>query len=293
MTNLLKGVFFLLIASLNVSAQSGESLLIGPGDVLHIQVFDTPELEQHARVTDSGILPLLLCGELHVSGLGPAQVALLIEGALRDQHFLQNPKVAVTVDQYATQRVSILGEVRSPGAYAIDTPKSIVDVLALAGGLTEGADRNLVIQRHGNVENTFYYFPNRPGSLRTDAITINPGDAIIVPRSGVVYVLGDVGRAGGYTMTNNYGEITVLEVIARAGGTNHSAVPSHAILISKTSSGYTKTPLPLSAMQKGKAADVQLHADDIVYVPFSYIRNVAIDLGGLVSATAGATIYHF
>lgn len=77
-------------------------------------------------------------------------------------------------------------------------------------------------------------------------------------------MLGDVARPGGYTMTNNEAQITVLQLVARAGGTNYSAVPSHAKLIHQNEKTYMKEPLPLSAMQKGKRADVPLQADDII-----------------------------
>ena len=122
---------FLLIAGW-AGAQQPESLLIGPGDLLHVQVFDTPELEQKdARVTDAGELPLILGGNVKVAPLTPAEAARAIEKALLDGHFLLRPRVTVTVEEYATQKVSVLGEVKTPGAYAISTPRSVLDVLSL------------------------------------------------------------------------------------------------------------------------------------------------------------------
>ena len=97
-----------------------------------MQVFDTPELEQKsARVTDAGELPLLLGGNVKVDHLTPAEAARSIEKALVDGHFLLRPQVTVTVEEYATQKVSVLGEVKTPGAYAISTPRSVLDVLTL------------------------------------------------------------------------------------------------------------------------------------------------------------------
>ena len=91
---------------------TAESLLIGPGDQLHIQVFETPELEQHPRVTDAGDAPLMLLGNVRVIGLTPAQAAAMIQHDLIAGHFMSHPQVTVTVDQYATQNVSVLGEMR-------------------------------------------------------------------------------------------------------------------------------------------------------------------------------------
>jgi nucleoside-diphosphate-sugar epimerase/protein involved in polysaccharide export with SLBB domain len=206
--------------------------------MLHVQVFDTPELEQHARVTDSGDLPLMMGGNVHVKGMTPAQVARVVEETLQTQQLMRNPKVAITIEEFSTQKVSVFGEVKVPGAYPINTPRSVLDVLTLAGGLTELADRKVLIERCGTKEKVPYFVSNDSHAALDTAAQINPGDSLLVPKAGIVYVLGDVARPGGYTMTNNEAELTVLELVARAGGTNHSAVPSHAKLIHKNGNAY-------------------------------------------------------
>ena len=282
-----------LLFAAGAAAQQPESLLIGPGDLLHVQVFDTPELGQDARVTDAGELPLLLGGNVKVSSLTPAEAARAIEKTLLNGHILLHPRVAVTVAEYATQKVSVLGEVKAPGAYSISTPRSVLDVLTMAGGLTDAADRKILIQRKGTAEKVPYFVSNRAGVALDTAVRVNPGDTLYVAKAGIVYILGDVGRPGGYAMTNNEAQLTVLELTARAGGTNHSAVPSHARLIHRTAQGYQEVPLSLSDMQKGKKPDVALSADDIVYVPFSYMRSLAMSSSGIVSAATSAAIYQF
>ena len=282
-----------LLFAVGAAAQQPESLLIGPGDLLHVQVFDTPELGQDARVTDAGELPLLLGGNVKVSSLTPAEAARAIEKTLLNGHILLHPRVAVTVAEYATQKVSVLGEVKAPGAYSISTPRSVLDVLTMAGGLTDAADRKILIQRKGTAEKVPYFVSNRAGVALDTAVRVNPGDTLYVAKAGIVYILGDVGRPGGYAMTNNEAQLTVLELTARAGGTNHSAVPSHARLIHRTAQGYQEEPLSLSDMQKGKKPDVALSADDIVYVPFSYMRSLAMNSSGIVSAATSAAIYQF
>jgi polysaccharide export outer membrane protein len=261
--------------------------------MVHVQVLDTPDLEEHSRVTDAGELPLILGGKVKVAGLTPEQAARAIEKVLLDGNYLLHPQVLVTVEGYVTQNVSVLGEVKAPGPHAIDTPRSVLEVLTLAGGLTDIADRKIMIERHGTDEKVPYFFSNQPGVALDTSVKVYPGDTIIVPKAGIVYALGDVGRPGGYTMTNNEAAISVLELVARAGGTNHSAVPSHAKLIRKTDSGYLEMPLPLSAMQKGKRADLPLLAGDIVYVPFSYLRNFGLQSAGLAAAAASAAVYRF
>jgi polysaccharide export outer membrane protein len=293
MRNAAKWLFILFLTPSGLPAQAPESLLIGPGDMLHVQVFDTAELEQHARVTDAGELPLLLGESVKVSALTPAEAARAIEKVLLDGHYILRPKVLVAVEEYATQKVSVLGEVKIPGAYAIDTPRSVLDVLTLAGGLTELADRKILIERRNSQEKISYFVSNKPDAAFDTAIQIHPGDTLFIPKAGIVFALGDVGRPGGYTMTNNEGKISVLELLARAGGTNHSAVPSHARLIRNEGENVIEIPLPLSAMQKGNRIDMPLHPGDIVYVPFSYMRNIAENAGGIAASAAGAMIYQF
>jgi polysaccharide export outer membrane protein len=288
-----KWIFVCLLLAATAATQSTESLLIGPGDLLHVRVFDTPELEQHARVTDAGELPLILGANVKVVGLTPAEAARAVEKRLLDGHFLLNPRVLVSVDQYATQNVSVLGEVKSPGAYPIGAPRSVLDVLTLAGGLTDLADRKVMIERHGTSERVPYFVSNQPGVAMDTSVRVDPGDTILVPKAGIVYVLGDVSRPGGYTMTNNEAQLSVLELVARAGGTNRSAVPSHAKLIRKTNGTYTEMAIQLSAMQKGNHADMPLQADDIVYVPFSYLRNFAVQSAGVAASVGSAAVYRF
>jgi len=293
MRNVTKLMLLLLCLAKAAVGQAPESLLIGPGDLLHVQVFDNAELDQHARVTDAGELPLLLGGSVKVSGQTPSDAARAIEVVLLNAHYLLRPRVMVVVEEYATQKVSILGEVKNPGAYAIQTERSILDVLSLAGGLTDIADRRVLIKRRKSGQTIPYFVSNQSGAAFDSAVQVTPGDTLLIPRAGIVYVLGDVARPGGYTMTNNSGEISVLELVARAGGTNHTAVPAHSRLIHKTEHGYVQTELPLASMQKGKSADLTLQADDIVYVPFSYVRNFAAEGSGMISSASSAAIYRF
>jgi polysaccharide export outer membrane protein len=291
-----KSIFGLFVAAFvlaGVAQAQKESLLIGPGDMVHVVVFDTPELEQHARVSDSGDLTLVMGGAAHVADLTPADAARRVEETLQKGQILNHPRVAITVDEYATAKVSILGDVRSPGAYSINTPRSVIDVLSLAGGLIPTADRKVLIERRGNKERIPYYVSNNPGAALDTAVMVNPGDSIIVPKAGLVYVLGDVARPGGYTMTNNEAQLTVLQLIARAGGTNISAVPSKAKLIHKKDSSYVEEALPLSAMQKGNRADIALQADDVIWVPFSYLRHFATNANQIVGQLGAAAIYNF
>jgi len=268
-----------------------ESLLIGPGDELWVQVFDTPELDYSARVTDDGNLPLILGGSVKVASLTPSEAASVIENALVAAKIMYHPQVLVTVEQYATQSVTVSGQVEKPGAYEITTPRSIMDVLALAGGLTDLADRHVTIERAGTGTEESVFISNDATEEVKQSTLVNPGDRVLVPKAGVIYVLGDVARPGGYPMTNNDSTLTVLQAVALAGGTASSAVPSHSKLIRRAPDGYSRIPLQLSQMQSGKKPDLPMQASDIVYVPFSYLRNAALGLTNIAASATSAVIY--
>lgn len=284
-------IMLLVLSATAMYGSSNESLLIGAGDEVHIQVFDTPELEQHSRVTDRGTVDLILGGPVEIGGLTPDAAARAIEQVLVDKKFMNAPHVIVTVEQYATEKVSVLGQVKAPGSYPIATPRSIIDVLSMAGGLTDLADRRITIERHEGKNVIDYFLSNDPQAAFKDAVLIYPGDKVIIPRAKMIYVLGDVGRPGGYPWSTNDSQLTVLQAVSLAGGTPPTAKTSHARLIRRTADGYIEIPLPLADIQKGKRADMRLLGDDIIYVPFSYMKNAAIGLGGIIAAASSAAIY--
>jgi polysaccharide export outer membrane protein len=274
-------------------AQSGESLRIGPGDQIHVTVVDSPELDQHPRVTDAGEVPLIGVGAVKIAGLTPAEAATAVHDKLIAAHYLNHPEVTVTVEQYATQTVSVLGQVRASGAYPIGTARPVVDVLALAGGLNEVADRNIVIERRGDPDHPLHYNLANDGvvALQT-SVLVYPGDTVMVPKAGIVYVLGDVNRPGGFVMDNNSTELTLLQALARAGGVSRTAKQGHAKLLRKDATGYHETQLSLGEIQKGKQQDIALAPGDVLYVPFSYAKNIAVSgSSGIISSVSSAAVY--
>jgi polysaccharide export outer membrane protein len=284
-------ILLLSSATIHLPAQN-ESLLIERGDLLHLLVYDTPEMEQHARVTDSGTIPFSFLGTVRVSGLTPAQAAEQIEHRLVAAGVMLHPEVSVRVEAYATQNASVMGQVQKPGSYEIDTGRKVVEVLAMAGGLTDVADRHITIQRFGAAQQKVeYYYSNSALTALSEDPMVYPGDTVIVPRAAVVYVLGDVSKPGGYPISTNNSTMTVLQAIALAGYANHTAALGKSRLVRATSNGVVEIDLEVNAMEKGKKPDVALFADDVVYVPFSFMRNVGINGQGILASVASAAIY--
>jgi polysaccharide export outer membrane protein len=275
-------------------AHGQDTLLIAPGDLLHIHVADTPEMDEDARVTDQGMVPVVGIGDVKVAGLTPGAAARVVHDKLIDCHYLNHPQVSINVGEFATQLVSVIGEVKTSGAYPIATPRPILDVLALAGGLTPEADRHILIERHGDQQHPLgYYVSNDATQAIEQQVMVNPGDTIIVSRAGIVYILGDVNRPGGYVMSNNESQLTLLQGLALAGGVTRAAKQGHARLIrKKPGGGFADTELSVGDIQKGKQPDLALLPGDVLYLPFSFARNFATTGASAVAAsTAGAAIY--
>jgi polysaccharide export outer membrane protein len=280
-----------MILIVQPAAAQKESLLIGPGDLIQVDVLDTPEMEQQVRVTDEGNAPLAYVGNVKVGGMTPGAAAEAIQLLLVSKNVMKHPQVTVRVQEYSTQDVSVLGQVHTPGAYPLTTPQPVLRVLSLAGGVTDLADRQVTIKRHGSPKQLTYMLSNDPQKMLTDMVMVYPGDIVMVPNAPVIYIMGDVGRPGGYAMSSNASHLTLLQAIARAGSANKTSVPSKVRLIRDTGDGTKETRIHLDAMEKGKIPDIDLQANDIIFVPFSWMKNVAMSGSTIAASTAGAAIY--
>jgi polysaccharide export outer membrane protein len=282
------------ILATGVAAGQSESIRIGPGDVLHVQTFDTPELDQHPRVGDDGAAPLLFLGKVPLAGTTVQEAGNRIADLLMKKEIMRHPQVVVTIEQYATQEVSITGEVSRPGRYTITTPRRILEVLSMAGGLTGLANRRVVIEHHGTeTARSTYFVSNDSTKALDDQVMIQPGDTIFVARTGFVYVLGDVARPGGYPIATNSGSESLMQAVAMAGAANKTAVLSEVRLLRKNDSSYVESTVNLDKVQKGKATDITLVADDVVFVPFSYAKNFVLNGSGVAASVASALLYTF
>jgi polysaccharide export outer membrane protein len=276
------------------SSSTAESLLIGPGDLLHITVVRESELDQHIRVLDSGEIVLALVGNLSVQGLTPAQAAARIADKYRDGKFLLHPEVSVLVEEYATETVTIMGQVAHPGSFHIAAPRTLIDVLSLAGGLTEVADRHIVIERkakdNDQDERIRVFLSNRADAALNADVLVRPGDTVVVPKAGIVYVLGDVAHPGGYVMQND-SQLTVLQAIALAAGASKTASEKRVRLVRNVDGLTQSLDLPLRDMERGREPDVPLQANDILYVPFSLVKNISLGIANITAAASSALIY--
>jgi polysaccharide export outer membrane protein len=278
-------------AQVLAGVQAGE-LLAGPGDILHVSVYGEPELEQRIAVSGDGVARIYILGDVKVDGLTVNQIETKLESEYKAHAMLYQASVNVTIEQSATMQVSVFGEVHNPGTYDVNTSRPVTNVLAMAGGLNDSADRRILI-RHRDGSEVVAFVTNSPANPAYMSALVYPGDTVVVSKAGIIYVLGDVNRPGGYTMQRD-SALSALQAVAMAGGLLPNAAAPHARIVRKQASnpkGYVDIPLELRAMQKGAISDMPLQADDVIYVPFSYTRNFIIQSPVILASATSAIIY--
>ncbi len=294
-----------VVLPIYVAAQSGSNpekvtvqstphaLRISSGDLLDLSVFDTPELSGKLRVNEVGEITVPVAGAMRVSGMTSEEAAVAIEEKLRSTDVLKYPHVTVFIGEYATQGVTVIGEVKTPGIYPLLGSHGVLDFVSAAGGVTPVAGKAITVTHKSDPANPeVVQLDSKPGSV-TQYVDIRPGDTVNVSRSGIVYVLGDVGRPGGFLIENN-DRLTVIQAVALAQGTNRTASLNKARLIRKQSDNHGEVRVPLKPILAGKSPDPRVNDGDIIFVPTSGEKVFMYGVGSsVVPGVAGALIYHY
>lgn len=205
-------------------AQGTRPLLqLGPGDQVKMDVFGRAEMDTTTYVADDGTIRIPLAGAIPVGGLSPSDAEKRIEAALKKGQYLLDPHVTLTVVLARSQRVSVLGEVRAPGRYAIESNTTVLDLMAQAGGTTDKGSDVIYILRTDSAGNLQRFPVDLKGTMNSqDAApavlqTLRAGDSIFVPAAAQFYISGEVHTTGALRLESG---MTVLQAIARAGGVN-------------------------------------------------------------------------
>jgi polysaccharide export outer membrane protein len=272
------------------SRQEG-SLRIGVGDTVQVNVFDTPELSAKLSVNADGAVELPVAGSTAISGFTTQEAAEAIAKHLKETQIMTDPRVTVTIVGYATQEISVLGEVKNPGNYLLLGPHSLYNALSAAGGTNDKAGGDIVITHIADPQNPVTIpVDSRNYSMLQRMTNVSAGDVIFVSHTGSVYVLGDVGRPGEFAMAGGK-RLTVLEAVALAQGANSDAALKRAAIIRKNGDGSTIIPVDLKRMTEKGEGDQLLYAEDIVVVPKDRGRAfVDATLPGLTGSIAGSAI---
>jgi polysaccharide biosynthesis/export protein len=266
--------------------------VVGSGDLLHIDVFDVPELSRDVRVTDTGDISYpLIPGKIAVAGLTPFQLESKLEDLLIANGLVSHPQVSVFVKEQTSQPVTVVGAVSHPMVYQVLRPTTLLEVLTAAGGVTDSAGNVVIVTRPERLDGT----KTEPASATTNVkpaeqritiplqslmesgdtvfnIQIYGGDTITVPAAGIIYILGmGVSAPGEYVLQDRGEQVTVLKALALARGLTTFAKANSAVIMRMNPQTGQRDAIPvhLKEVEDRKAADVPMKSNDILYVPDS------------------------
>ena len=247
-------------------------LRIGSGDLIEVSMFENPDLSGRYRVDEMGDITVPLIGRVQLAGMTAAEAATKIEQLYVEGQILlpANSHATVFISEYATQGVTINGEVKMPGVYPALGVHKLNDLIAAAGGITGFAASHVVITHKDDPGDptTVEYNPAALKPIIPD-VQIFPGDSILIPRAGVVYVGGNVAKPGAYLLDGRRA-LTVEEVMALAGNGGHASAMKRVVLVRTLDDGRKESiTIPVNLIYKGRAPDVALIDGDILYVPTS------------------------
>ena len=278
-------------ATTKEQADDASQLRIGSGDLIEVRVFGVPDLGQSVRVNNAGEIYMPSVGPVKVAGLTSEEASTAIELKLKEGDFLRNPQVSIFTKEYATQGITLIGEVSKPGVYPILGERRLFDAISMAGGLTNRAGKLVTITHRGRPMDAIKVELSDPTKSVASNVVVLPGDTVAVGRAGVVYVVGDVSHPAGFTMENNE-RLTVLQAIALAGGANYSAALDAAKIIRRTPEGPREIAMPLKKILTAKAEDVPLQPEDVLFIPKSAGKNIMRRSAETVlQVTTGLVIY--
>ena len=279
------------------AVQRSQDYLVGPEDLLEVSVYGETDLSRLVRVNGQGMISLPLVGAVKVAGLTPAQVESKL-AELYGEKYLKNPQIAIFIKEYRHQRVALTGALKTPGFYELIGPRSLLEMLAMAGGLDDRAgDMVQIIRAQGPpkapqdvqlAESSKPFEPNsetividmrkllKDGTGKLN-LSIRQGDVINVPFAGNAYVLGSVNRPGNVPVKK---DLTVTQAVAMAGGTvSMLANPSGTTILRLDENGQAvKIPANLSRIVKNQDPDIILKEQDVVFVPEGVVRKFLMDI---------------
>ena len=257
-----------------------EDYVIGQGDLLKIDVFETTELNVSARVGARGFITLSLIGAVEVKGLTAREAEQKIEDLYKQKKFLLNPHVNVFVQEQQGAKVTVLGSVKKPGTYDFPARRHLMDVLAMAEGLDDKAGKIVQIKRNdpaSDQPSTFVVDMDAMVKLGHSELNIEilKADVVYVPEAGMVYVEGAVRTPGNYPIKHN---MSVSEAIVAAGGLMSTADRGKIKLVRYVGEGKREIVDIDEKEANDVNASLQLKDRDVVFVETDALRAMIFGL---------------
>jgi polysaccharide export outer membrane protein len=290
-----------------------EDYRIGPNDVIDVQVESAPEMSRTFRVTAAGTFLMPYVGRITAVKKTTEELAQLIANGLRGD-YLKDPKVVVTVREFNSRSFFVQGSVRSPGVFQIEGRPSMLELITLAGGLSEKHGANAYIIRRIKTTEPKGTEPGKttavsganpeqePAAEETPKyelksaningllmghfdqdVLLEPGDIINIPPSDVFFVAGEVNAPGSFALKEG---TTLRQAISLAQGTNYKAALGRGVVYRENASGKREeVHVDIGAVMGGKKDDIAIMANDIIMVPNSKGKT----LGGALLKAFGLT----
>ncbi len=268
-----------LVKRAPTEAVPGGPIVLHPGDGINVSVYGVSDYKLAVRIAGDGNVDLPLIGSTHVAGLTVEQAQKLVAQKLIDGQMIISPDVLISVADSNVDIIGVMGEVNGPRAIPAFAPMSLFDALSAAGGLKPDASHSISILRSGVNEPLLVVLNSNPANAVDQNIPLYPGDRVIVPRTGVVYVVGAVLHSGSYPMTPDT-PLTLTQAVVLAGNMGFQAAPTETSIIRTTGAKRREIRVNLARVLSGKDPDPILQNDDIVMVPTNAIK-AAIKGGGV------------
>ena len=299
----------ILMSARSSKIDSHRDYKIGPEDLLEISVFEDEKLNKTLRVSFQGNINLPLLGVLKVKGLSASELEREIQDLLAEKYY-QDPHVNVFIKEYRNQRIAVMGAVDKPGVYDVSGPKTVLDMLAISGGLKEDAGSLLFLirpprpeegapkkqeEKEMPEEQTKTAVVDLEELLVKGDLSLNlnllHGDILNIPVSGKVFVGGEVRAPGGFPLRGK--KLTVSQAVALAGGLKTEAAGSDTKIIRYSDKGTGKEIISANvySVQKGQAEDLYLKENDFVFVPRSGTKAVLNELWDLIKGRIGVVSF--
>ncbi|MDP6934984.1 MAG: SLBB domain-containing protein [Myxococcota bacterium] len=232
---------------------------VGPGDVLNIRVYDEDDLNTKVTVSDAGTIQFPLVGDLYVVDLQVDDIVRMLESGLMAR-FLVDPHVTVEIVDYASRPVQVLGAVNDPGVFFLQGPTTLLEMLAMAGGVDSNKFVHEVqVRRFEKGMESATSVP-MDWLVRGDTnMELRAGDLVFVPEGEILYVSGKVGMPGRVSFREG---LTITQALSEAGGTTEGARLREVHLLR----GGRSIPVNLRRIQQGKDADLLVQPEDQIFV---------------------------
>jgi polysaccharide export outer membrane protein len=272
------------------------ALKLGAGDLVAVSVYDAPELTRTIRVEPDGTirLPLLTEG-VKAAGLMPRELEAGLTEALKSEEILVDPVVKITVVEYHSRPISVMGAVRKPVTFQADGVVTLLDALSRAEGLTDDAGPEILVTQNDSVQRiAVKQLLNEADPAANVPLTGN--EEVRVPEAGKIFVLGNIRKPGAFR-ARDPGDNTVLKMVALSEGLMPYSAKTAYIVRRRVAGLPQEIPIELGKIMDRKSPDVPLEIGDILYVPDNKSRRSAMSIldrvAGFGSSTAsGVLIWH-